>query len=183
MKKILKILGISILIIVLFRGWIYRLTVNYTKVGERETIKLTDEKLIAEIKDETENRALSLIEIVEISKKITNRKLSFTSKNVSKNPSELIKTGKANCVGYSAMFNSITDYLINREEKAGMLETKHLIGRMDFLGLDLHPFFDSPFFRDHDYNQIKNLETGEIIWIDPSVSDYLKVDRISSRPR
>lgn len=179
MKRGLKILAASILVIVIFRGQLYRSAVNYTQIRERQTVKITNERLILEIENEIEGQALNHDKIAEIARGITNKNLQFNWTNSSGNPNELFDTQQANCIGYSALFNSIVQYLIDQNRLGEIYETKHLVGRLEFWGIDVHLFFDSPFFRDHDYNSIKNIETGKILFIDPSASDYLKVHQVN----
>ncbi|MEZ5044985.1 MAG: hypothetical protein R2828_34125 [Saprospiraceae bacterium] len=180
MKKTLKIIGILILILILFRGLIFRSTIIYNEIGIREEIKITNQILLDKIKTKSENKEIGLNEIIDIANSITTQELSFTTKRTSNNPNELINTKEANCVGYSAMFNSIANNLIRQKKLSGKIEAVHQIGRLDFLGIDLHQFFDNAFFRNHDYNSINNLETGEVISIDPSLIDYLKIKEIVS---
>lgn len=180
MKKFIKIFGIIVLLIILFRAWIYRATINYTAIGERKTKTLTNEKLKAEINQEIKGKELSLNSIAEIANKITKRKLTFSTGKVSTNPNVLANSGKSNCIGYSALFNSISNYLITKQHLNKDFETKHLIGELDFLGINLHNFFENPFYKNHDFNLIKNKKTGETIYIDPSLSDYFFIDRIHS---
>ncbi len=47
------------------------------------------------------------------------------------------------------------------------------IGQLYFLGTYVHPYFHSPFSKDHDFVIIENKTTGEIFAVDPTVSDYL----------
>ena len=107
--------------------------------------------------------------------------MSFSTGKVSGNPNEVLKEGKANCIGYSALFSSIIDFLIDKQNDRDKIRTKHLIGKIEFFGVDIHQFSEHPFFRDHDFNSIENLDTGEIIYFDPSVSDYLKIEKISCK--
>ena len=179
MKKTLKIIGISILILILFRGIIYRLAINYSEIGNRQEIKVTNKKLIDKIVKKSKDRKIDLREITEIADEITKSELEFTTNRASNNPNELIDENQANCIGYSAMFNSIANYLIRKNGLQNEIEAKHKIGELDLFGINLHQFFDSPFFRDHDFNEITNQKTGEKIFIDPSVSDYLRINRIT----
>ena len=110
---------------------------------------------------------------------ITTEELHFITSRASNNPNDLINSKQANCIGYSAMFNSIANYLIKKNQLESKIEVQHKIGQLYLLGIDIHQFFDSPFFRDHDFNEIKNKETGEVISVDPSVSDYLWINSIS----
>jgi len=182
MKRFIKALGLFLLVIFLFRGWVYRATVSYVPVGERPHIALQDEDLIALLQTQRIKEPLSLKEIARIANKMTCRKLQFIGQSASANPNGILKTGKANCMGYAALCNAIAQYLIEANQSSQKFETKHLVGKMYFLGFDLHQFFSDPFFRDHDYNQIRNLETGEMIWLDPSVSDYSGIQLIVSTP-
>lgn len=181
MKKFFKILGISIIILILFRGIIYRLAINYNEIGSRQEIKITDKKLIDKIVSESKDRKIDLEEIARISDKITKSELKFTINKASSNPNELINLNRANCIGYSAMFNSIANYLIRKNSLQSEIEAEHKVGKIDFFGIDLHQFFENNFFKDHDFNEVLNQKTGERILIDPSVSDYLWIDRITKK--
>lgn len=156
---------------------------NYTSIGTREETRITNEKLISIIKLKLPDRQIKIEEIINIarSRSITVEELSFTKNQVSRNPNDLIKTNKANCIGYSSMFNSIANYLIRKNGLEGSYKSKHCIGKLELLGINLHHFFDSPFLRDHDYNEIVNLRTTKVISIDTSVSDYFKIDYVSSK--
>jgi hypothetical protein len=178
MRKIKKLLiGMLFIFIlcVLFRGWVFRSTVAYYEVGEREIVELTDEELIAELEN---YEHFSFEEIKEIAEDITNKKLKFALRKVSGDPNRILQNGKANCIGYSALFNSIAQYLIKKQKEEDKIQVKHLVGKIEFLGMDLHQISEDPFFKDHDFNMIENLETGEKIYFDPSVSDILKIRRI-----
>ncbi|WP_025741814.1 hypothetical protein [Aquimarina pacifica] len=110
---------------------------------------------------------------------ITKTELKFTTNRASNNPNILINTRKANCVGYSAMFNSIANFLIKNNDLENKIKAEHKIGKLDFLGINIHQFFKGTFFRDHDFNELTNKETGKKIVIDPTVSDYLRINRIT----
>ncbi len=153
--------------------------INYSEIGTRKEIKITNEKLINKINKKSENRKINLGEIAKIADQITNSELKFRTKGASNNPNELINTNKANCIGYSAMFNSIANYLIRKNDLQNEIEAEHKIGELHLFGINLHQFFESQFFRDHDFNEIINHKTGERILLDPSVSDYLRIDRIT----
>ncbi len=59
-NKIIKYLGIIIILNILFRGFLYKTSVNYLKIKTRPNIKQTDKKLIEEINEQTENKTLSI---------------------------------------------------------------------------------------------------------------------------
>lgn len=181
MRKFLRIVTISFLVFILFRGIIYRSLVKYHEIGERIEIKITSETLINKIEKASADKILNTEVIAEISNSITNEELSFTSRKASNNPNDLINTKLANCIGYSAMFNSIANYLINKNGLNGKIEVNHKIGHLDLFGKNLNQIFKSPFFKDHDYNEIIDLNTGEHFFVDPTVSDYLGINRVSSK--
>lgn len=164
---------------ILFRGIIYRFAINYRAIGTRTEIKITNKELIEKINIKSEGRKVNFKEILEIADEITNEELTFTINKASNNPNELINTKRANCVGYSAMFNSITNHLIRKKELENRIEASHKIGQLDLFGINLHQFFENSFFKDHDFNVIKNKETDEVISIDPSISDYLIIKTVN----
>ncbi len=181
MKKTLKIFGLVVCLFLLFKGWIYRCTVTYREIGQRQTIILQDSGTIADIRNLRNDRELSLEEIVEISQSVTNACLRFTSGKVSSNPNTVVGIGEANCVGYSALFSSIANQFFREQRSGQSFRVRHLVGRLYFLGVDVHPFFSSPFFRDHDFVEIEDTATGEKIFVDPVVSDYLGINIITKK--
>ncbi len=168
-----------ILGLIIFRGFVYRLSVKYNEVGTRPEIEITNERLIEKIQNASAGKRIGANEIVKIACKVTSKELRFSTSQVSHDPNQLINTHRANCVGYSAMFNSIANYLIEVNGLSDEIRAEHKIGQLEFLGFNLHSIFDDPFFSDHDFNEIKVLNTGEVISVDPSVSDYLWISRIS----
>lgn len=180
MKTRLKIVCILILCFLLFKGFFYRLFINYNIIGSRINIEITDSLLINKIEKVSSDEVISLEKIIEIANSITCETLRFTTNKASNNPNELIHTNEANCIGYAAMFNSIANYLIIKNNLEDKFEAKHLIGKLDLFGIDSHQFFNTGFLRDHDFNQIKNLSTGQIISIDASVYDYLWISKVAS---
>ena len=165
----------------LFKGWIYRCVVTYQEIGQRQAIVLQDSGVIADIQRQRNYRKLSVAEIVEISRSVTNARLRFTTGKASSNPNMAARSGKANCVGYSALFSSMANQLSNERSGKHRFRSRHLVGKLYFLGMDVHQFFSSPFFRDHDFVEIEDVTTGEKIFVDPVVSDYLGIDRVTSK--
>lgn len=177
--KFLKFTSALLLLITLFRGPIYRQLVTYTDVGSRPEFELTDQRLIDRIAAQSKDQQLDFHAIVTIANQITTNELKFTTRRASGNPNELAKTKRANCVGYSALLNSIASYLIRENELDHTVRAEHKIGKLKLVGIDLHQFFSSSFFKDHDFNELTNLQTGQVIAIDPSVSDYLWINEVS----
>ncbi len=166
--------------IVLLRGYLYRTIIQYHKVGERKTIELTNKDLIKEVENRIKNKKLNLEEIAAASQEITKEHLRFTFQNTSQNPNIIYNTGKANCMGYSSLCNSIANYIITKQQEKSKYVAKNIYGKLELFGVDLNGLFKSKFYETHDYNQFLDLETKRCILTDPSVGDYLKIDRVSS---
>jgi len=181
MKKGLKIIGVLILILILFRGVVFRLAIKYYEIGSRPDIEITNRELTEKIESKSQKSEIDLKEILEIADKITKEELTFTTKQTSNNPNELINTKRANCVGYSAMFNSVANHLIKKNKLGDEIEAEHKVGQLELFGINLHQFFESPFFRDHDFNKITNKKTEAKFFIDPIVSDYLWIKRVAKK--
>jgi len=179
-KKIIKYIGILNILLILFRGFLYRTSINYTKVEVRKNITLTDKKWIKEINKQTKGRTLSIEEIIKLSNKITSDNLNFTFNKVSSNPNLVSELKKANCIGYSSLFNSIGNYIIGKQKLNHKYEFIHLVGKLSFFGFNVHNLFNNPFFKDHDFNEIKYKQTGENKYVDPSLRDYLRIEYVTS---
>jgi len=173
-----KVISALVLGLLVLRGTIYRLVFRYNEIGKRPKVEVTNRYLIQKIEEKSLYQKIDLQEIVEISDEITTKELEFAMYKTSNNPNELINTQKANCIGYSAMFNSIANYLIKKHQLQGEIRAEHKIGKLDVCGIDLHQFFESPFFKNHDFNEVTNTKTGYRISIDPSLSDYFGINQV-----
>jgi hypothetical protein len=188
LKKTFQILALLIVLVIIFRAWIFRKSISYTPTGERLTILLIDQQILQELESEmriqmeleAKNTTLSIEKIIQLAQKKTSEKLFFSKKSV-KNPNIIIKEGKANCIGYAALFNSIAQFMLKSQQLEQQYQVNHLVGKIDLWGIDLHQFFNTPFFKDHDYNEIINLKTRHKIYIDPIVSDYFGIHQVSSK--
>ena len=179
-KRFLLYLGLILGVLVIFRGPIFRLTVNYTKVSERNLFKITNPVLLADISKKHGGEELPFDELIDLANDMTTQYLQFSDANTSQNPNQTFSTKKANCVGYAAMFNSIFTQLALLQNSETRYIVTHQIGRLDFLGTDLHQFLSSPFFRDHDFNSVLDKQTEEIVNIDSSLSDYFWINQVSA---
>ncbi len=193
--KILKRIGISVLLIILFllvfRGFVFRVVVKYEPISERKTYPITDDKLASAANFETsktENADIDEIgrsqtnpdisEIIDQSLSVTSKHLNFTFDKNEVDPNRLIHTRNAHCVGYTSFFVSVC----NRKLQLANLTTwkaRPKVGKLYFFGTNVHRFFDSPFFKDHDFAILENCETGQKIAIDATLSDYFWIDSVS----
>lgn len=181
MKKLLIIIGLLALFIVLFRGNIYRFFVQYDDIGERQKIKITNLKLIEKIEKKSSGKTMNLAEITKIADEITTEELSFSTEKTPNNPNKLIRSHQANCIGYSTMFNAVSNYLIQKNQLENEIKATHKIGHLYVLGINIHLYFENPFFKNHDFNEIVNKKTKEKRIIDPTISDYLWINNINQK--
>ncbi len=179
-KKSIKYFGILIILLILFRGFLYRTSVHYSKVEIRKNRTLTDKNLIEEITKQTDGKILNIDEIIKLSNKITSDKLKFTFDKVSSNPNSVSKLEIANCIGYSSLFNAIGNYILKNQKQTDQYEFIHLVGELDFFGFNIHNLFKSSFFKSHDFNEVKYKKTDEKKFIDPSLRDYLRIEYVTS---
>jgi hypothetical protein len=55
-----------------------------------------------------------------------------------------------------------------------------LRAKITFLDFDLHQLTDSPFFKDHDYNVVEDMQSGERLFVDASTKDVLGIGIVKS---
>ncbi|TND07485.1 MAG: hypothetical protein FD123_3195 [Bacteroidetes bacterium] len=85
-----------------------------------------------------------------------------------------------NCVGYADFFNMLMNYLVEQKGWQKQYVCKHYVGKIYFDGTNLNALFkNDPFFKDHDFNVIKNLRGGNDIAVDPSLYEYLGMKRVA----
>lgn len=178
MKKRLKIIAIFLLLGFVLKGWLFRQLTYYQPIKERTIIPLTNKNLQATIQQKLANQTIDLNILINLADDLTNAHLSFTFGKASSNPNKVLQTQKANCIGYAALFNSIMQYILQTKELEGQFASKHLVGHIHFLGFNVHTFVKHPFFKDHDFVEVKEVKTGKVVWIDPSFSDCLGIGRV-----
>jgi len=168
---ILTIVGLS------FRGWFYRHLVTYKSVGLRNNYSATSDKLVDYINANSDKQTNPDIEqIIEFGLSITSRKLKFSAKKSDTDPNKLINTKAAHCVGYTSFFAATCNYLLKAYRLDDVWTAKPQVGQLYLLGTNIHRYFSSPFFKDHDFVTIENIKTGQTIAVDPVVNDYLYID-------
>ena len=166
MKMIQRIL-LTLLVLttvgLLFRGWIYRHLVTYKSVGHRTNYSATDKKLVDYINGSTDEQTDPDIEqIIKLGLSITSMQLNFTAQKNDIDPNKLIVSKSAHCVGYASFFATTCNYLLAKNNLADTWTAKPQVGQLHFLGTNIHKYFNSSFFKDHDFVTIENKKTGEI---------------------
>ncbi len=171
---------VLIILGILFRGWIYRHLITYKSIGYRQNYLVKSDKLKIFIETNVKIKAdLDAKEIVKHGLTATSQQLSFTTTKSEIDPNKLIVSKKAHCVGYSSFFATTCNYLLKKYNLADNWTSKSHIGQLYFLGINIHKYFDFPFFKDHDFVTIENKSTGEIVAVDPTLSDYFYIDFVT----
>lgn len=180
LKRILRPILIILVTGVVFRGWIYRQVVAYKSIGERVSYLATNKNLINYFEENTTNAKNPKIkEIIDIGLSITSQLLEFTVSKNYNDPNRLIDTKTANCIGYATFFSANCNYLLKKYALDDMWVATPHKGQLYMFGMNIHKYFKSPFFRDHDFVIIENKNTGETLAVDPSINDYLYIDYIT----
>jgi len=182
--KILKHIILIVIILtalgLLCRGWLYRHLVRYKSVGQRTCYLVTDKNLIDYIETSSCDLKKPFIkDIIELGLSITSQKINFSASKNDNDPNKLIKSETAHCVGYASFYATICNSLLKKYNLANKWTAKRQIGQLYFLGKNIHKYFNSSFFKDHDFVTIENNVTGEIFAVDPVVNDYLHIDFIT----
>lgn len=162
------------------KGWIYRHMITYHIIGERKGYELTDPTIIAEIEKRKSQYPLSSKRILTIATQLTNQYLEFEFANTSADPNLIIPRGRTHCVGYAALFHAIVGYILQEENLYSQYRSHHLRAKLYLWGFNLHTWIDDPFFLDHDINSLEDLRTGEVLYVDPTVSDYLGIHSVKA---
>lgn len=176
MKKRYYLL-LFILIAALFRGQLFRLCVSYEPTGSRDFIALNDKILTHEIDEWTaENPEATSKQLTTYARKQTARKASFVMRSTSGQPDDIAKSGVANCVGYARLFAAILD----RADVDDRFHQEILTGKISLFGQSLHQLTNDPFWSDHDYNKIVDVNSGAVLFLDVTLFDYFGVRWVSS---
>jgi len=163
------------------RQWLFINLVTYKISGKRTDYLVYYISLEKKINQNAAfGNPAGIKEIIKLCHKITSDHLEFTTAPCSSDPKKLFYTQKANCIGYAAFFTTCCNYLLSKSGLAGSWVAIHRVGKLYFFGLNLHQFFKSAFFRDHDFVTIENRTTGEVIAVDPVLADYLQIPFIMS---
>lgn len=180
-NKILVVVLALLLVLFILRGPFYRCFFSYEKCGERQSYSVTS-PLLKEYIDSVagKRRAESVEQIVELSHEITSDQLSFQASGSEINPNKLYPNNRTHCVGYSAFYTAVCNYLLKQNGFADSFQCRAYCGQIHFLGYNVHSLFDTAFFADHDFNCIQNASGSEKYFIDPTLYDYLGIAYVSA---
>ncbi len=171
MKKWILFL-IVIFAAVFGRNFLFSSLFSYEVIKERKLHPFESENF----KDDED--AGEAEEMIKNSLKQTSSVLAFSFGPCENDPSLLLKTKKANCIGYSAFMASSVREKLKKSGLSDDWEAVHVVGKIYFLNENINQYFTSEFFKDHDFVIIKNRKTKELIAVDPALYDYFRIDKI-----
>ncbi len=153
---------------------------TYKSLGQRTSYEAKDSELIDFIEGRTDNQEnLDVEEVIELALDLTTEQLNFTSSKNHNDPNKLIHSKTAHCVGYASFCSTAINYLLKKYELDNDWQAKPQIGQLYLFGTNVHHYFESAFFKDHDFVLIENKSTGEVFAVDPSLDDYLFIDFVT----
>lgn len=182
MKRLLwfgKLLFFLLVVVFLFRSVLFHNTVKYHPTGERAAFAIHNPDLRQFLNEQPVDTSVE--KIIRRSLDLTANHLRFSTGQSEVDPNLLIRYDKAHCVGYAAFFTTTCKELLRNAGLDQKVEVKHLRGKISFLGIDLHQFFDDPFSYDHDYNEVYDKRNGKRVIVDASVKDILGIAYISGQ--
>lgn len=164
----------------MFRGWFYRHLITYRSIGLRTNYAANNDELIRCINSSTKKlKEADIKHIIKLGLSISSNQLRFTASKNDIDPNKLIQSKTAHCVGYAAFFSTTCNYLLAKYNLANTWTAKPQVGQLYFIGINVHPYFNTPFFNDHDFVTIENKTTGQVYAVDPTLSDYLHIDFVN----
>ncbi|MFM7234503.1 MAG: hypothetical protein ACKOZM_07920 [Flavobacteriales bacterium] len=179
-RKITLILVVFFLIVFCLKGWLFRSCFSYSDSGKRGSNVLISEDLrqyadsIAASETPTD-----VMDVVMLANEITSEHLMFRSTSNEINPNTLFTYRRTHCVGYAAFFQVVCNYLLVKFNFDNEWSCSAHVGRIYFMTMDVHRFFKSPFFKDHDFNIIRKKSENEAIYVDATLYDYFGIATVT----
>lgn len=170
--------GLALIIVLLFllRNWLFWQLLSYQSIGTRTEYQIENSDLRNYIENNLPHARLhSPQAVMRSALQLSARNLHFTAQHNDIDPNLLINSHRAHCIGYANFTSTVCNELLKKYGLAGDWKAESHRGQIHFLGINIHPYFHSPFFRDHDFVVLKNRKTGEVLATDPTVYDYLRI--------
>ena len=184
MRRFLLVLVSILVLLILFRGPLYRSMVQYRVIGERNSLPFTQEARQACLNAMPDSTSIiDIDDAIAFARDLTADSLSYAFTNTSNDPSALLLSGhRAHCVGYAALFTAACNAAIEHGGLHADFRCHQRVAKLYVFGEDVHALFSSPFFKDHDICLIECTITGKTIAVDPTVSDILWINQIALTP-
>lgn len=184
--KRLRNIFIALIVIVsvayIFRAPIYRASVNYKEDGGRKNYKVKDKNLATFIEGNLpQNQGKDIESIIDISQKLTEKALDFSSDSKENDPNKTVLLKRANRTGYAAFTAATGNYLIEKYKLSEVWEAKPVKGKLYIFGYDINKTIKDKDFKDHDFVVFKNKVTKKEISVDPTINEKFGINRITKQ--
>lgn len=157
---------------ILLRGVIFRSVITYQAQAARNGSVINDQALVARLDRES---IFTVKDVIDRGQRITAEYLEFTTGTCMVDPNQLTRTRQAHCVGYAAFCSAVCNHLLEQSGLASEWTASAWAGKLYMGKKDIHQWFDSPFYKDHDFVVLQNPVTGQRLAIDPVLYDYLHI--------
>lgn len=162
----------TLLVLWFIRAPLYRSIVSYHVVGPRPAVGSLAPTI---------NAPTDFEEAIDAVLDTTAARLHFSTGQVSNDPRKLVPGSPANCIGYAALFSALLKGSLQQSGLAGRYDVAPVIAKLYIGGFDLHSTLKSEFWKDHDIVRITNKNTGEQIFVDPTLYDVTSIGRVRMR--
>lgn len=174
---------IALLLLFVFKGYVYQWAVKYEDAGSRKNYDIKDETLASFIiqnlpNDEALDENIDISQIIDFSLSMTDQALDFSIEYSDNEPSKAFQNKGANCVGYAAFTAATGNYLLKRFGLDKEWEARPKKGKLYLFGNNMHKNATSGWFKDHNFVIFKNKKTKEEIYVDPTAYEYFGARRV-----
>ncbi len=186
-KKRLAILGCIGIVCLLLRGQLFRGSITYMleKYYPLEYLIEQDLENYILFHPDVLNRGITdLRQIAYVAEKITSDALAYSDTVKTINPNLTFKMGVANDVGYSAFYNTVCDYLLQRCNINTRYDCRHLVGQCFLKKTKVNDVRSNPrlgkrFPSEFHFNAIFEHGTGKTIALDPTLYEDYQIPEVS----
>lgn len=169
LRRVLLVLAGAFVLLFVFRGAMYRWAVHYEVLGQRAPITSLSLSSVP---------PADLDRSIEFALDTTAARLHFSTGKVSADPTILINGGPANCIGYTALCAALLRGQLNAAGLGERYTVEAVVAKLYLGDLDLHTFFSSPFWKDHDVVRIIDRSDGRVILLDPTLYDAIGIGQV-----
>ncbi len=160
----------------LFRERLFRAAFHFSDLAERSSTRTSTS---ASDPSGTQDKGSDVETCIDRALDETAEALSFTTGAAANDAAGALRSGRANCVGYAALFQRNCDEQLQRAGLDHEWRVLHLRAQLYCGSFNMHRLFSSPFWKDHDICVVENRRTGERIHLDPSLFDALGIRQVS----
>ena len=172
--------ALFVVLIVLFKGVLFRWCVVYASFGPRKVSVTASAAMKTWISAEADRDALDgEHDILTEAQRLTAKRLQFTTGPCASDAATVFKERKANCIGYASLCAAISNTLFEMRGLDRQWETHVETAQLQVFGVNVHAWFDSPFLKDHDFVTIHDQQGNMHFAVDPTVSEYFGISSVT----